>query len=186
MTNARTKSLLAAVILLAGCRPPSAPEQALRGYIRAVREHRCDAAMRFLSARTRHAVRSLIARPYDPRHPAPIKHYYCYDLMFENCKDQKTTVAFDSADAAKVSMPCGRRGDSILPGFSSMFLKYEPRVSELVREDGQWRVELPFAIEAAEVREQEDRARAGIRTEAIEERQTRHRAPIPGPPPPVK
>ena len=151
--SSRSLALLVAVIIVAGCREKSGPEQAFASYIRSVREHRCDAAMGFLSARTRHAIESLIERPQDPHSPVPIEHYYCYDLMFENCKEKKMTLTHESGDTAKVSMPCGRTQDSILPGFTSMFLKYEPRTSELVREGGQWRVELPLPIRIVELRE---------------------------------
>ena len=148
--------VLAVVILLTGCRDSSLPEQALAGYIRAVREHRCDAALNFLSARTRRAIKSLIERPQHPQAPVPIEHYYCYDLMFEKCKDRKMTLTVDSGDAAEVSMPCGRTQDSIFPGFTSIFLKYEPRVTKLVREGGEWRVELPIPIRIVELREREE------------------------------
>src|SRR5688572_32762086 len=67
-------AVLAAVILLIGCRGTSAPEQALTGYIRSVREHRCDAAMNFLSARTRRAIQSLIERPQHPQAPRSEEH----------------------------------------------------------------------------------------------------------------
>jgi hypothetical protein len=124
-----------------------------------VREHRCDAAKNLLSARTRHAVDVLAVRPQHPRDPVPIEHYYCYDLMFEDCKVNKMTLEVERDQTAAVSFPCGRRGDSFLPGFSSVFLKYEPRVTELVREEGEWRVELPFVIAVVEAREREERAR---------------------------
>jgi hypothetical protein len=155
----KSRTLLVALTLFIGCREPSAPEQALAGYIHTVREHRCAEAMIFLSARTRHAVESLIERPQHPEAPVPIEHYYCYDLMFENCKVEKMTLIDQSADKAKVSIPCGRTQDSILPGLTSIFLKYEPRVNELVHEDGKWRVELPMSIRIIELREERDRAR---------------------------
>lgn len=150
---------LAVVILMTACRNPSPPERALEGYIRSVRNQRCDDAMNFLSADTRRAIKSLIERPQHPQTPLPIEHYYCYDLMFENCKEGKLTLAMQGEDAVEVSMPCGRTQDGLLPGFSSMFLKYEPRVTRLVREGGEWRVELPVPIRIVEVREREERAR---------------------------
>lgn len=153
------RSWLAIVILIAGCRDASVPEMTLAGYIRSVREHRCDAAMNFLSARTRHAIESLMERPHDPHAAVPIEHYYCYDLMFENCMDGKMSLTVESGGSAEVSMPCGRTQDSILPGFTSMFLKYEPRVTRLVQENGEWRVELPMPIRIVELRERQDRAR---------------------------
>ncbi len=60
------------------------------------------------------------------------------------------------ADIATVSMPCGRTQDSFLPGLSSIFLKYEPRDWDLVREEGRWRIVLPFVIKIVDVRERED------------------------------
>lgn len=165
MHRSRRSLALLAVIAVAGCRAKSGPEQALESYIRAVRAHRCDAAMSFLSARTRHAIESLIERPQHPQAPVPIEHYYCYDLMFENCKEKKMTLTSETGDTAKVSMPCGRTQDSILPGFTSMFLKYEPRISELVREGGKWRVELPMPIRIVEVREREEQMRDAARRE---------------------
>ena len=159
----RSRAVLAAAILLTGCRDTSAPERALAGYVHSVREHRCDEAMKFLSARTRRAIQSLLERPQHPQAPIAIEHYYCYDLMFENCKEKKTTLTVESGDAAKVSMPCGRTQDSILPGFTGMFLKYEPRITELVREGGEWRVELPLPIRIVEIREREERVRAAAK-----------------------
>ena len=155
----RSLALLAVVVLLTGCRDTSAPEQALAGYIRSVREHRCVAAMNFLSARTRRAIKSLTERPQHPQAPVPIEHYYCYDLMFDKCKEEEMTLTFETGDAAEVSMPCGRTQDSIFPGFTSIFLKYEPRVTKLVREGTEWRVELPIPIRIVELREREERAR---------------------------
>ena len=153
--------LVAPVMALAGCRErPSPPEQALAAYIASVREHRCDAAMGFLSARTRHAVESLIARPQHPHSRIPIEHYYCYDLMFEHCNADEMTLSVEQGDAATVSMSCGRTQDSILPGLTSVFLKYEPRLTELVRENNSWRVVLPTPIRIVELREQSDAAQA--------------------------
>ena len=163
--TSRSLAALAVVILLTSCRDASVPERVLAGYIRSVREHRCDAAMNFLSARTRHAIESLVERPQHPHAPVPIEHYYCYDLMFEKCKDGKMTLTIESGDIAEVSMPCGRTQESILPGFTSMFLKYEPRVTRLVRESGEWRVELPIPIRIVELRERGERARDAAKQE---------------------
>lgn len=168
----RSRALLISLALVIGCGERSAPERAMEGYIRAVREHRCEAAVSFLSARTRHAVESLIEQPQHPGAPVPIEHYYCYDLMFENCKVDKMTLTVESGDNAKVSIPCGRPQDGIFPGFTSIFLKYEPRVTELVREDGQWRVELPVPIRIVELREEQERARQA----AFREMERRRRA----------
>lgn len=165
-------AVIAAVIVAAGCgKEKSAPEQAFAGYIDAVREHRCDAAKNFLSTRTRYALdwvteqtgrvdehRRAAGRPHGLP-AAPIEHYYCYDLMFEHCKAGEMTLATEQGDTARVSMPCGRTQDSILPGFTSMFLKYQPRITDLVREEDEWRVVLPTLIRIVEVREQEDAAR---------------------------
>ena len=163
---AERRALLVLVLVAAACHPRSAPERAMADYVAAVREHRCDAAMNLLSARTRHAIESLTVKPQDPHASVPIEHYYCYDLMFEDCKIGKITLTSQSDQAATVSMPCGRTQDSFLPGFPSAFLKYEPRGTDLVREEGQWRVELSYPIAIVESREQAERARdAAMRRE---------------------
>jgi hypothetical protein len=155
------RALLALVLIVvaADCRSKSAPERAMADYVVAVREHRCDAAMSFLSMRSRHAIESLTIRPQHPHVDVPIEHYYCYDLMFEDCKVDKMTLTSQREQSAAVSMPCGRAQDSFLPGFPSPFLKYGPRVSEMVREQGEWYVELSYPIEIIERREHEERAR---------------------------
>lgn len=169
----RLLPIAAVLVVFAACRPAPepAPEQALAGYIDAVRGHRCDAAMTFLSARSRYAINSLTERPQSPQMPVPIEHYYCYDLMFEHCKVKDMTVAAEQGDTAKVSMPCGRTQDSILPGFTSMFLKYEPRITDLVREEGAWRIVLPMPIRIVDIREQEDRRREEVLREQERRRQ---------------
>lgn len=163
--------IVAALLVFAGCRPAPepAPAQALAGYIDAVRGHRCDVAMTFLSARSRYAIAALIERPERPQLSIPIEHYYCYDLMFEHCKAKEMTVAAEQGDTAKVSMPCGRTQDSILPGFTSMFLKYEPRITDLVREEGAWRIVLPMPIRIVEIRERDEQ----LREEALRDHERR-------------
>jgi len=156
--------VVGALVVILGCRAKSAPEQAMAAYVDAVREHRCETAVNLLSARTRHAIDFLRVKPQHPRDPVPLEHYYCYDLMFEDCKVNKMTLEVQSDQTASVSFPCGRTQDSFLPGFSSAFLKYEPRVTELVREEGEWHVELSFPITIVEARERAERARdAAIR-----------------------
>jgi hypothetical protein len=130
----------------------------MRSYVLAVTEQRCDDALNLLSAPTRHAIDALRAHPQHPNDPVPIEQYYCNALMFESCKWKRMTLSDQRADAAAVSMPCGRSQDSFLPGFSSPFLKYEPRITPLVREAGEWHVVEPLVIRIVEVREKEDRA----------------------------
>ena len=158
MTVRRTL-LIFVIVAATGCRSKSAPEQAMADYAAAVREHRCDAAMNLLSLRTRHAIESLIVRPQSSHTQVPIEHYYCYDLAFEDCKLDKITLGSQTDQAAAVSMPCGRTQDGFIPGLPSPFLKYEPRVTELVREQGEWHVELPFPIAIVETRERAERER---------------------------
>ena len=131
----------------------------MRAYVRAVRESRCDDALKVLSTRTRHAIDVLRVKPQHQWGPVPIEQYYCNKLAFENCKWEKMTLGDQRADTATVSMPCGRTQDSFLPGFSSPFLKYEPRITTLVREQGEWHVVDPFVIRFVEARETEDRMR---------------------------
>jgi hypothetical protein len=91
--------------------------------------------------------------------PVPIEQYYYDALAFENCRLKQMTLSDQRADAATVSMPCGRTQDSILPGLPSPFLRYEPRITESVREEGEWHVVEPLVIRIVEVRETEDRMR---------------------------
>ena len=89
----------------------------------------------------------------------PLEEYYCSIFTFEDCKLNEMSVKAGDGATATVTMPCGRTQDSFLPGFPSMFLKYEPRDWELVREEGHWRMVLPFVIKIVEVREREDQLR---------------------------
>ena len=145
------------------CRSRSAPEKAMIGYVDSVRGHQCETAMKFLSAPSRHAIDVLTVQPQDPHAAVPIEHYFCYDLMFEDCKLDKLTLKVQDDRTAVVSMPCGRTQDSFLPGFPSMFLKYEPRDTNLVREGDEWHVELPYAIAIVAAREREELAIAEMR-----------------------
>lgn len=146
------------------CSSGSDPERALEAYVRAVSENRCEDARKLLSERTNYALDSLRVKPQHPQNPLGIEEYYCNRLIFEDCKSGKMTLSDQSTDTATVSMPCGRTQDSILPGFSSPFLKYEPRATEMVREKGEWHVVAPMVIRIVEIRESEDRRRdAAIR-----------------------
>ncbi len=154
-----TAALFLAAVLLGSCNYRSEPEQAIHTYAGAVGDGRCDDALKFMSVRTRHAIEVLRVKPQHPQNPLPIEQYYCNKLTFEDCKLGKMTVIDQQADTAKVSMPCGRTQDGILPGFSSPFLKYEPRTTELVREDGEWHIVEPFVVRMIEIREKEDQMR---------------------------
>jgi hypothetical protein len=102
----------------------------------------------------------------------PIEEYYCRRLIFQDCKWKEIKLEQQTANTAKVAMPCGHAQDSFLPGFSSPFLKYEPRITELTLEDGNWRVILPDLIELAARREREKQWEedARRRDEAIKRR----------------
>ena len=154
----RTVALLLVVAWAGACDSRSDPERALQSYVSAVSENRCDDAQKLLSARTNYALDALSTKPQHRHSSVPIEHYYCYKLIFEDCKWKETTLSASQADTATVSMPCGRTQDSFLPGFSSLFLKYEPRSTELVREEGEWHVVVPFVIRIVEIREKEDTA----------------------------
>jgi hypothetical protein len=145
-------------VALAGCRAQSGPEKAMYSYVRAVNEGRCDDAFNLLSERTRHALDVLRTRPLRPQEPVPIENYFCRPLMFEDCKWKQMTLSFQQGDTASVSMRCGSTQDSFLPGFSSVFLKYEPRLTELVREGDEWRRVDPVLIRILKIFETEDRA----------------------------
>jgi hypothetical protein len=150
----------------------SDPERALENYVHAVNDGRCADARKLLSSRTIRALDYLHVKPQHPQNPLPVEQYYCNDLIFEDCKWNKMELTQKYADKATVSMPCGRTQDSFLPGFSSPFLKYEPRENELVREDGEWRIVLPFVIRMIEVREKEDQ----LREEALRQQRLRQRS----------
>jgi hypothetical protein len=158
----KTVVLLLLVAWVGACDSRSDPERALRAYVSAVNENRCDDAQKLLSARTNYALDALRVKPQHQHSPVPIEHYYCYKLIFEDCKWKEMTLIASQGDTASVSMPCGRTQDSFLPGFSSPFLKYEPRSTELVREEGEWHVVIPMVIRIVEIRETEDRRRDAI------------------------
>lgn len=151
--------LLVAVALAAACQFRSEPELALDAYVYAVNEGRCDNARELLSTRSRYGLDVLRVKPQHRQSPLPVEEYFCTKLYFEDCKWGKMKLDEQTGDTARVSMPCGRTQDSIFPGFSSPFLKYEPRVTELVREDGEWHIVLPTVIRIVEIRDREDQMR---------------------------
>ena len=145
-----------AAALMSACERPSEPESALTDFAAAVNERRCSDAIELLSARTRYSLDRLLEKPHRDHNPIPLEEYYCSKFTFEDCKLREMSIRKADAESATVSMPCGRTQDSFLPGFPSMFLKYEPRDWDLVREEGRWRIVLPFVIKIVEVREKED------------------------------
>ena len=153
---ARLSIVILIGLMLVGCQKYSEPETALRSYAFAVQERRCSDSLELLSARTRYALDALREKPQHADRPRPLEEYYCNKLTFDECKVDELAVPRAEGDSATVTMSCGRTQDSFLPGFPSMFLKYEPREFELVREDGRWLVVLPFVIKVVEVRERED------------------------------
>jgi hypothetical protein len=163
---------LAVTVFTSACGVRSEPEKALYAYAEAVRSRRCGEAMGFLSERTRYALDFLRVKPQHPQSQIPLEEYYCSKFAFEDCKLSDMNLTSAEANSATVSMPCGRTQDGILPGFPSMFLKYEPRETGLVKEDNDWRVVLPHVIRIVEIREREDK----IRDEALRE-QERRRVP---------
>ena len=160
-------------IAAAGCRSYTEPEAALRGYAGAVRERRCGDSLEYLSSRTRRALNVLREKPQDRHSPLPLEEYYCNKFAFEDCKLDELTLGPIEGDAATVAMSCGRTQSGLVPGLPSMFLKYEPRDFELVREDGRWRVALPHVIKIVEVREREDELRERVLREQREHRERR-------------
>lgn len=155
----RIAILVLALVWLGACRESSQPEKALNAYAAALRERRCGEALELLSARTRYSLDALRIKPQNPHTSVPLEEYYCSIFTFEDCKLNEMSVKASDGATATVTMPCGRTQDSFLPGFPSMFLKYEPRDWELVREEGHWRMVLPFVIKIVEVREREDQLR---------------------------
>lgn len=151
--------LISIAAFAAGCRQYSEPEDTLRSYAGAVQERRCGDSLELLSSRTRFALDALREKPQHPHRPLPLEEYYCNRFTFEDCKVNELTLKTNQGDNATVSMSCGKTQDSFLPGFPSMFLRYEPRDFELVREEGRWRVVLPFVIKIVEIREREDQLR---------------------------
>ncbi len=152
--------LLLGIALMGACSSRSGPESAVEAYAQAVSENRCVDALAMLSNRTKYAVEALRLKPQHPHTPIPLEEYYCNKLIFEDCKLGKMAVKDMTVAAAVVSMPCGRTQDSFLPGFASPFLKYEPRDTELVREDGEWRLVMTYVIKIVDVREKVDSMRA--------------------------
>ena len=155
----RTTITILIGVIAFGCQRYSEPEAALHSYAGAVREARCSDALELVSARTRYALEALIQKPQHPQSPLPLEEYYCNKFAFEDCKVDELTLKSLEGDAAAITMSCGRTQDSFIPGFPSIFLKYEPREFELVREGGHWRVSLPMVIRIIEVREREDQMR---------------------------
>lgn len=154
--------IVLASALLAACERPSEPERALSEFAAAVGDRRCDDALEFLSARSRYSLERLRQKPQHPHNPVPLEEYYCSKFAFEDCKLGEMSLKNIDGETATVSMPCGRTQDSFLPGFSSVFLNYEPRDWNLAREDDRWRVVLPFVIKIVDVREREDQAREQV------------------------
>ena len=154
--------LVLTAVLLSACERPTEPERALNDFAAAVNERRCSDAIEFLSARTRYSLDRLREKPQHPQAPVPLEEYYCSKVTFEDCKMDEMVLKNVDTEVATVSMPCGRTQDSFLPGFSSMFLKYEPREWQMLREDDRWRIVLPFVIRIVEVREREDQLREQV------------------------
>ena len=170
--------LLIVVLIASGCSSVSEPESALQTYVEAVQEGRCQEARNLLSQKTRYALDYLHEKPQQRQNALPVEEYYCGRFAFEHCQYWKTMLTAGGSNVALVSMPCGRSQDSIFPGFSSPFLKYEPRKVELVNEDGAWRIVEPTPIRIVEVREREDQLREeAIRRQDERRRQIREKAP---------
>jgi hypothetical protein len=160
LSNSRIIIIALAAALASACeRRAPEPERALNDFASAVNERRCSDAIEFLSARTRYSLERLREKPDREHNPVPLEEYYCSKFTFEDCKLREMALKEAEDESATVSMPCGRTQDSFLPGFPSMFLKYEPRDWNLVREDDRWRIVLPFVIKIVEVREREDQLR---------------------------
>jgi hypothetical protein len=161
LPNSRIIIIVLAATLLSACERLSELEIAVNDFAVAVNERRCSDAIEFLSARTRYSLDRLREKPDRDHNPIPLEEYYCSQFTFEDCKLREMSLTKTEGESATVSMPCGRTQDSFLPGFSSMFLKYEPRDWSLVREDGRWRVALPFVLKIVEVRERKIRCASG-------------------------
>jgi len=148
-----------AVVTVTSCARRTEPETALSEIAAAVNERRCGDAVEFLSERTRYSLDKLRETPQRPHESIPLEEYYCSKFTFEDCKLREMSLKNSETASATVTMPCGRTQDSFLPGFPSMFLKYEPRDWDLVREDGRWRIVLPTVIRIVDVRERENEMR---------------------------
>jgi hypothetical protein len=176
--NVRVIILVLVACLLSACEQRSEPERALDEFAAAVNDRRCSDAIGFVSARTRYSLDRLREKPQHPESPIALEEYYCSKFTFEDCKLGEMSLKNRSGAAATVSMPCGRTQDSFLPGFPSMFLKYEPRDWELLNEEGVWRVVIPSTIRIIELREREDQLREKLdreREEHLKRRQLRKR-----------
>src|SRR5688572_3628070 len=154
----------AAIVIFVGlmavsCQRLSEPEKALRSYAGAVSERRCSDSLELISSKTRYALDVLREKPQHAQSPLPLEEYYCNKFTFDECKLDELTLKAVEGHTATVARSCGHSQDSFLPGFSSIFLKYEPRDFELVREDGGWRVALPFVIKIAELQERDHHLR---------------------------
>jgi hypothetical protein len=148
--------LFALALACTSCKEDAEPLALLRSHVELVREGRCAEARKQLSARTEQALTYLERKPERGHSTVPINEYFCNKFTFEYCRTSEMSLTRMAGDDATVSMPCGRTQDSIFPGFSSIFLKYEPRETHLVREAGEWRVVVPHAIRKFEIREKED------------------------------
>lgn len=150
---------LFSVVLNFGCSTASEPEQIAKKYVVAIREGRCSDARQLLSERTNYALEYIRKHPPEPRNPLPIEEYYCGRFAFEDCKLSKVQLERLEQDTATVTISCGKTQDGFLPGWSSMFLKYEPRPIELVREAEEWKIVETYVNRFAEVREREEELR---------------------------
>lgn len=158
--------LLLATIWNPACSSSSEPERVAEAYVKAILDGRCAEARQLLSARTNYALEYIHAHPKRQERPLPIEEYYCGDFAFEDCKLSEMELATLDGDKATVTISCGKTQDSFLPGWPSIFLKYEPRPIELIQEDSSWKVVEPYVIRMVEVREREDE----LREKALQER----------------
>jgi hypothetical protein len=154
--KAACTAVLFTLVFSTACAKRSSAEVTLERYVTAIYERRCDDAKALLSEQTLRGLEKLRARPLRPNAPSAPEEYYCSKFAFEHCQLSKMELKEVSGDKAIISMPCGRTQDSMFPGFTSIFLKYEPHSVELIRESGNWFVKEPLVLRYAELREKED------------------------------
>jgi hypothetical protein len=128
----RLLSLLLAALLLPACRPPETPADRYRRFAQAARAGRTGEVWAMLSSRSRKALADRAKALGGPR-PSPGVEVTAADLVLGDLaptapKVKAVTTVRESKDAAVVSVEevGGARGEVAL-----------------VREDGEWRVELP-------------------------------------------